>query len=491
MLRGVTYCRYSPGPEQTEDSIEAQLRENYSLAKRNEISLVKDYIDEERSGKSDHRENFQQMIADAKKGLFDVVICHKIDRFARNRYDSAIYKAQLKRLGIKIMYSGQTISDNPEGRLMEGILESFAEYYSDNLGTEVMKGLKSVAMRGHFTGGYPPLGYDIVDKKYTINESEASIVRLIFELYGSGSSYNSILDTMKNKGYKTKFGVEFGKNSLYSILNNKKYIGILEYNKSIPRIPGKRNGHKTKPIDQIITVENVVPPIISHDLWKRVQERMIINKNKKAQFKAFDAYLLTGIVHCHCGSKMGGHRTKNGIGKVYSYYYCKGCGRKVRKENLESEVMEKMAMKIFSDESIEEYVTMLNEYTKKKFNSRESEIKRMQIDFQKVEREIENIVNAIARGISSQSLEDRLITLEQVKKDLSYNIVALKSTQDINLYSTEEIKKNLEEYKKNLLNKDIVKCKTFISKFLLSVTVYDSGAGYKYCLDTIGADEGT
>ena len=112
-MKAVAYCRYS-SELQNEDSIEAQLREISRYAQINKIEVMHNYIDQERSGKNDDRPAFQQMISDAKKGLYDVIIVHKIDRFARNRYDSAIYKAQLKRLGIKILYAAQAIADSPK-----------------------------------------------------------------------------------------------------------------------------------------------------------------------------------------------------------------------------------------------------------------------------------------------------------------------------------------------------------------------------------------
>lgn len=489
-MKAVAYCRYS-SELQNEDSIEAQLREISRYAQINKIEVIHNYIDQERSGKNDDRPAFQQMISDAKKGLYDVIIVHKIDRFARNRYDSAIYKAQLKRLGIKILYAAQAIADSPEGRLMEGILESFAEYYSDNLATEVMKGLKTIAIRGEFTGGFPPLGYDVVDKKYAINEYEAVIVRRIFEMYGSGCSYGDIFKEMKSKGYKTKFGADFGKNSLYSILGNKKYIGIMEYNKAIPRIPGKRNGHKQKPQDQIITVKNVIPQIIDMETWNSVQRRKIVNKKTRAQYKAEELYLLTGLVHCTCGGRMLGHKKTNNQRRLYKYYRCTSCGAYRVKDELETLAMDELLNSMLSDESVEAFVEKMNMYLSDKQKRSKTEIDRLKKDFKKIEKEIDNIVAAISRGISSLTLEDRLQTLEQAKKDLSFEVVCLESKRESDRISSDEIKGKLEEYKMNLRDKDLVKCRSFIGKFILSITVHAEHTEFRYSVDTIGADKGT
>ncbi|WP_084331139.1 recombinase family protein [Ruminiclostridium cellobioparum] len=493
MIKGATYNRYSPGPDQTDDSIEAQLTDNRAYAVKNKIDIIKDYIDEERSGKSDNRADFQRMIEDAKKGLFEVIICHKIDRFARNRYDSAIYKAQLKRLGIKVLYSAQNISDSPEGRLMEGVLESFAEYFSDNLATEVMKGLKTTARKGEFTGGFAPLGYDIVDKKYVINDYEASIVKKIFDMYAGGATYGKILSELKSKGFKTKFNADFGKNSLYSILENKKYIGIMEYNKAIPRVPGRRNGHKTKPEDQIITVENIIPPIIDLNTWKLTSARKIDNKHSRAQFKAIDTYLLTGLVCCEtCNTTMAGHRTKNNQQRIYSYYLCKNCRNKVRKEHIEQKTLAVMVNKIFSDDSIDKYVEKLNKYSASKFNKAESEINKLRSTISRLDKEINNIVNVIMKGISSTALEEKLQTLEQAKKDSLYELACVKSDQIAKLYSPDELKSNLSKYKEILERGDIDECKPIVKQFIQKITKAENDKiTFDYCLDTIGADEET
>lgn len=486
-MKAVSYSRYS-SEMQNEDSIEAQLREIYKYAGDHKIQVIHDYIDQEKSGKYDTRPEFQQMIHDAKKGLFDLIILHKIDRFARNRYDSAIYKAQLKRSGVKIIYAAQNIADNPEGRLMEGILESFAEYYSDNLATEVMKGLKTVALRGEFTGGYAPLGYDIVDKKYTVNEVEAPIVKAIFNMYAVGKSYCEIIKTCKDKGWKTKFNADFGKNSLYSILKNEKYIGTMIFNKAVPRIPGKRNGHKTKPEDQFIVKPDVIPEIIDKDTWRKVQLRQADNK-RKGQYKAKELYLLSGLIYCHCGSKMFGNRVSNAQKKYYTYYECKACGKKTSKDKIENNAIETLLNDIFSDEQITKYVERLSQHIKNKESSKSNDISKFKTGIKKMETEINNIVSAISRGVSSQSLEERLSILESAKKDLAFQLATLQLETIVKPLSVNNIHEKLKLYKINLQNKNLAECRIFISKFILSATFKNDKIEYIYSLDSVGADK--
>jgi site-specific DNA recombinase len=166
MLKAAAYARFS-SDRQREESVEAQLRDNKKYALKNNLSVVKEYVDRAETGRTtENREEFQRMIQDSKDGKFDVIIVHKVDKFARNRYESAIYKHNLKKHGVKVAYSAQAIDDSPEGVLMEGMLESFAEYYSLNLGVEVMKGLKENALKAQFNGGAPPLGYDVDENKH-------------------------------------------------------------------------------------------------------------------------------------------------------------------------------------------------------------------------------------------------------------------------------------------------------------------------------------
>mgnify|MGYP002518385862 CR=1 FL=1 len=128
-MKAVIYARYS-SDNQREESIEGQLRECTAYCKKNDITILRTYIDRAMSAKTDHRPDFQRMIKDSAKGLFDVIIVWKLDRFARNRYDSAHYKAQLRKYGVKVLSATENISDGPEGIILESMLEGMAEYYS-------------------------------------------------------------------------------------------------------------------------------------------------------------------------------------------------------------------------------------------------------------------------------------------------------------------------------------------------------------------------
>ena len=181
-LRAVAYARFS-SDMQREESIDAQLRAIEDYCKRNNILLVSEYIDRAKSATTDNRPEFLKMIKEAGQGNFDIIVVHKLDRFARNRYDSAHYKHQLKRYGVALRSVVENLDGSPESIIMESVLEGMAEYYSKNLAREVMKGMKENALNCVHTGGTPPLGYDIEKgtKKLIINEHEATAVKLIYQ----------------------------------------------------------------------------------------------------------------------------------------------------------------------------------------------------------------------------------------------------------------------------------------------------------------------
>ncbi len=181
-MKAAVYTRYSSS-NQREESIEAQIMAANNYCEKKGYTIVQIYKDEALSARTDQRPAFQKMILDATFGLFERLIVHKIDRFARNRIDAAIYKRKLKLAGVKIEYVDQHFDDGPKSIILESLLEGMAEYYSANLSRETMKGLRLNALKGLHNGGLPPFGFDIIDSRYVINEFEAAGVKMIFDLY--------------------------------------------------------------------------------------------------------------------------------------------------------------------------------------------------------------------------------------------------------------------------------------------------------------------
>ena len=180
-LRAAAYARFS-SEMQRDESIDAQLRAIREYAKKNGAIVVQEYIDRAHTATTDQRPAFQQMITDAKRGAFNLVIVHKLDRFSRNRYDSVFYRRELKIVGVELRSVLENLDGSPESVLLESLLEGINEFYSRNLAREVQKGKKENALQAKHVGGIPPLGY-VVNPQTMLLELdlfEAQAVKLIF-----------------------------------------------------------------------------------------------------------------------------------------------------------------------------------------------------------------------------------------------------------------------------------------------------------------------
>ncbi len=296
MVNAVAYVRFS-SDMQREESIEAQVRAIEEYCSKNQYNLVKVFADRGISGTKDNRPEFQNMIDECKITKefrnFDIVIVHKLDRFARNRFDSAIYKKILKENNIKLCSVLENLNDSPESIILESVLDSMSEYYSLNLAREVQKGKCENAYKCKFNGGYTPLGYDIdpVTHRFVINQKEAVIIRKIFDMYISGYSLIDITIYLNNNGFRSKAGKEFKKNSIYDILGSEKYAGYYVYNKGV-------KSKKRQKRDDTIVIEDGIPAIISKETYMIAMNKRKHNKSRTGTFKTSEVYLLSGILKC-------------------------------------------------------------------------------------------------------------------------------------------------------------------------------------------------
>ena len=207
----VVYARYS-SHNQNEQSIEGQLEYCRNYAKQHNYTIIGEYIDRAQSGTNDDRPEFLKMIEDSSKKTFEGVLVYQLDRFARNRYDSAIYKRTLKKNGVRVFSARENINEDASGVLMESVLEGMAEYFSVELGQKVKRGMKINADNCYYNGGTVPLGFKLIEvdsnitdatgkivkkKKYAIDEDTAPIVQKIFEMYNNGDLMADIIRYMK------------------------------------------------------------------------------------------------------------------------------------------------------------------------------------------------------------------------------------------------------------------------------------------------------
>lgn len=313
MAKAVIYARYSSSG-QREESIEDQVRVCTEEARRNGDRIMRVYADRATSGTTtDHRAAFAEMIADSSRGWFEKVYVYKTDRFARNRYDSAIYKTKLKRNGVRVVSATERIEDGPDGILLEAVLEGMAEYYSANLSQNVRRGLHGNALKCKHNG-VMAYGYDRgEDGYYHINEEQGRVVRTMFEMYDSGSSLPEIEEALKP--WRTSYGKPFTMKTISKMLRREKYAGVYEYGG--------------------VRVEGGVPAIVDRELFDRVQKRLALRTRKR---RGTVEYLLSGKLFDVDGNRYQSSSGHGKSGRKYTYYRCPKTGHIVPQEKLEKRV---------------------------------------------------------------------------------------------------------------------------------------------------------
>lgn len=302
------------------------------------------------------------MINESKNLGIDYIIVYKLDRFARNRYDSAIYKAKLKQNGIRLLSAMEKITDSLEGIIMEGLLEAMNEYYS------------------------------------------AEFSQKIFEIYSQGLTYANIITELNSLGYKTRRGNAFNKNSISLILSNERYIG--KYT-----------------IDGIDEVSEC-PRIVSDKLFNKVQERLS-ESQKKRRHRNNHTYMLSGVLHCgDCGERMTGTSGKSKTGKHYYYYHCpnKRHGR-INANNLEAAVISAIDEYLQADKVKSIAKIAFKEYQNQMLNN--SELNLVKKELKSVDNKLKNAVNAILNGIQSETIKNTIEELESQKNALSVKLEEL------------------------------------------------------------------
>lgn len=251
------------------------------------------------------------MIADSAKKQFQGVLVYQLDRFARSCYDSAHYKNILKKNGVRVLSARENISDDASGILIELVLEGMAEYYSAELSQKIKRGMNLAAERCLYLGGTVALWYKVnPDRTYSVDEDTAQYVRKIYEMYSSGCTVAEINAYLNSQNIKSVRGSSFNKNSLHSILKNKRYIGVYTYkDREIP---------------------DGVHRIIDDDLFYKVQRIMEINKKAHAHLHRDEEYILTTKLFCgHCREMMTGFSSTPKTGKIYRYYACTKAKKKL------------------------------------------------------------------------------------------------------------------------------------------------------------------
>ncbi len=452
-MTGVIYARYSTD-NQREESIEGQLRECKAFAEKNGIQVVGTYIDRAMSAKTDNRPGFQKMIKDSAKQQFETVIVWKLDRFARNRYDSAHYKSILKRNNVRVLSATEAISQGAEGIILESVLEGMAEYYSAELAEKVIRGQTENALSCRFNGGTVPIGYNIINQRFVVNNDTAPMVLAAYEMYDESKTMQEIADYLNVHGLRNTRGTKLTINTVSNLLTNRRYIGEYVY--------------------RDIVVPDGIPAIVPKDLFERVQEKIEKNKKSPARHKADEEYLLTTKLYCgKCMTFMVGESGTSRNKDTYRYYKCltakrkRGCDKKaIKKLLIENGIINQVLQCVWDDNLIEDIIDMVMEMQNKENTALSLLNKRLN----EVQKSISNMLSAIEQGIFTSSTKQRLEELENQKKELEIEI----AQESINrpMLDRDQIKFWFHRFRKMDVSKPENR-KRLVDSFVNAVVLYD------------------
>ncbi len=450
----VIYARFS-SHSQTEQSIEGQLKVCNEYAAANNYVIVGEYIDRAQSGTTDNRTEFQRMIADSDRHTFEGVLVYQLDRFARNRYDSAINKAKLKKNGVRVLSAKENISDDASGILVEGVLESMAEYYSVELSQKIHRGMQINAQKCLSNGSNPGLGYKVdSERRFYVDEDEAKIVREIFHRYASGETVADIIRDLNSRKITTSLGREFNKNSLHRLLRNRRYIGMYIY-----------KGEETP---------GGMPQIVDDGLFERVQNILDRNKAAPARSRGKQEYLLTTKLFCgHCKEMMTGYTGTGKHGNKYHYYICNGAKKKVcDKKVIQKALIEERVVQACSELLTEEKVKYIADqvYAACKKDGDLLSVKKLKAALKEADSAIENLWVALEKGQSVDMITERIHKREAEKKELEKQLAIEIKKQSGMEYS---VILSFLDYLRMLPNDNEYKRRALVNIFINAIYLYD------------------
>jgi site-specific DNA recombinase len=431
-MKAALYIRVST-EEQAEEgfSIPAQTKQLSEYCNKNSIEIFKIYADEGISGQKENRPQFQQMIKDAEKKLFNIILVHKFDRFARKVELSQRIKRQLKAAGINVISITEPIEDSPIGFFQEGILELIAEYYVKNLAMESKKGHVERASQGLHNGSVP-FGYKIdhsVSALMSINYEQAEVVKMIFDLYlNKGYGCSKISKFLNDSGTPSPVHGRWSHYTVSRMVKNPKYAGYIEYDK--------------------VLYEGKHEPLIDKEMYELAQKYMK-DRTWKRQYRGhnFERYALLGLLRCgYCKKVMRIHNyTKNHDGYVCNdsthIDKLERCTHRTtyRTDKLEAKIEQEI------QDIIKNYTIVIN---------KENSINDFMINRKnKLELKLARLKEGYLNGVFE--LDEFLKTEKQIKQDISEITLQPSKPIDINNLWEKYLSTDIPAEKRNVLKQFI------------------------------------
>jgi len=470
MPQVVTYCRVSSDEQAQKDlSIPAQRKALHRwVDDQPDMSVAEDFVDQGESAyaPANRRPGFCEMIAYCRKSQVDFILVHKLDRFSRNREESIMFKSLLRRHGVQVRSVTETFDpETPQGFLYEGMIEVINQFYSMNLGTETLKGMRENAERGNFNGGRVSYGYRVQQmttpggQKHSRlvpgPEEEVAVVREIFELSGNqGMGQRSIANLLNQRGVRPPRGRYWSNSSIGNMLRNRVYIGETVWNRS--RKVG-RDSRTAQPEDRWIVAEATHEPLVDRELFERRQQQA-----KKRGFRQASAparhvsYLLSRLIRCDCcGNNFSGRRSvrkgrRGGAPTDVYHYYCSGYlnqGRAVcrpfplDKDWVEGVVLDLIRARLCAPEALAELERKVRERLDARRRAWASDPKVIEGKLADIDHRIDNYYRAIGDGMDTAVCREHIAKLQQKRQGLEEEAQAVSQES----YYEQAIERNLGE----------------------------------------------
>ena len=490
------YCRFSSKQQEGGYSIEAQKSACLDYAQKQNLKIYRIFEDRALSGTSDARDAFQEMIRFATENPppFKVLLVHKLDRFARNRYDSVKYKYLLRKKGIRVLSVTQPMvgADGPNEVLMESLLEGMDEFYSLNLAKETIKGMTEAAKQGFWCHGRAPFGYGkkiIIQgthrrAKLEIEHKEAKTVDWIYRRYAKGDiGVKGIAMELNNRGIHPRTGKYFTKGHIEHILGSEKYAGDMIFGKEL-----NTGSRPFKPLQEPITIKNSHPAIIAREIDAKVKDILKRRSPENASPRIHnDSYLLSSLIICgKCGARYVGASGKSG---KYRYYICGTKNRKGKiacdapeysRNKFEAKIIEQFKKHILTKENIFNLAVGFFESAKaaipeiiEKASRAEGEIRNKEGKLKRLYEVIENSTDLNADDLAPRMRELKT-EIQEAQTHKEFLVNQVKQNKEVNLNP-----KWLKSYSKLLIellnDKSFYTRKNLLGRVIESIKIKDKG----------------
>ena len=486
------YARVSSDRQDVDLSVSAQLRALRDYAAKNGYIVAREYVDEAESGRIADRPEFRKMIDAASRtdSPFKEILVWKFSRFTRKREHAVAFKSMLRRKGVRVVSITEHADDTPTGKLMEAIIESVDEFYSENLAQEVVRGMREAASRGFWVTSRVPYGYrklmvqDGARKRPTLepDPDTSPVVKRIFCLAEAGRGILDICRTLNDEGIANPTGRLWSKNGIHIILKNETYTGTLVW--------GANAKDKADPV----RVEKAFPAIISKTQFRKVNRQMRSRAPRKAHPRRVgSSYLLSGLVKCHsCNRALSGQDSKSG---QFAYYVCqslqkRGSGAcdapRLNARRFEEMVVEKIRANILTEGNIRELVKLVDEEMDGVAKEQRVKLETVEAELADVRRRLERLYNLVEttdmdiddfkpRIRDHRERQERLeATAEEARALLSQRRVVLDDVKTITAYA--------EDMSEFLNESELTERRAFIESFVKEIVVRPGNAVVRYSI---------